>query len=40
MGANPATQDEAFEPLLARLREARPELAVYWRAGDDPAPRS
>ncbi|KAG2498821.1 hypothetical protein HYH03_003014 [Edaphochlamys debaryana] len=40
MGANPATQDDAFPGLLEGLRAARPGLAVYWRAGDDPAPVS
>lgn len=34
MGANPATQDDGFEALLERLREARPDLDVHWRVGD------
>jgi len=38
LGGNPATEDDAFaERVVARLREARPELDVAWRSGDQHA---
>jgi len=38
LGGNPATEDDAFaESVVARLRDARPELDVAWRSGDQHA---
>ncbi|PNH12768.1 Protein NLRC3 [Tetrabaena socialis] len=38
IGANPALQDDGFAALVDTLRAARPEVAVFWRSGDDPVP--
>ncbi|GIL98525.1 hypothetical protein Vretimale_3895 [Volvox reticuliferus] len=35
VGANPGTREDVFQELLGSLRDARPQLAVYWRSGDD-----
>jgi hypothetical protein len=40
LGANPGSQAEGFEAMLAGLRAARPGLDVHWRVVDqcdDPA---
>jgi len=38
LGGNPATDDDAFaSDVVARLREARPELDVAWRSADQHA---
>ncbi|GLI58623.1 hypothetical protein VaNZ11_000358 [Volvox africanus] len=39
VGANPGVREDAFQELLASLRDSRPQLAVYWRSGDDLGPR-
>ncbi|EFJ51092.1 hypothetical protein VOLCADRAFT_116664 [Volvox carteri f. nagariensis] len=38
VGANPGTQEGGFQELLDVLRTTRPNLALYWRSGNDPAP--
>ncbi|GIL46877.1 hypothetical protein Vafri_3745 [Volvox africanus] len=35
VGANPGVREDAFQVLLGSLRDSRPQLAVYWRSGDD-----
>lgn len=37
VAANPAVEEEGFEQLVERAREARPGLEVHWRGGADGA---